>query len=142
MIKEICKRIDDSIFLWDNSRKESAFLLILVAVASISRIRYPDKKDGDAFREIIKDFRTTIISIEYNGKLESVEQIFYKWIRYNLVHEGGLPSNIEFQENEKDGFMSIRAGGAPEYVLKVGSGWFYHFVDSLKKSKEISEINI
>lgn len=112
-VKEICKRINDAMFLWNSGRRESALLLILVAVASISKIRYPDKKDGDAFRTIMKDFRTTAISIEYNGKIESVEQIFYKWIRCNLVHEGGLPSNIEFQEEEKIGFMSIRTGGAP-----------------------------
>jgi hypothetical protein len=32
--------------------------------------------------------------------------------------------------------MSVRAGGAPEYILKIGYGWFYHIVDSVLQAQE------
>lgn len=137
-MKGINRRIEDADFLWKHGRKESAFLLVLVAIASISRLRYPSLKDGDAFRMVLKDFRTISIRVEYRGQLESIEQIFYKWVRCQLIHEGELPGDIEFQQDIENSSMSIRAGGAPEYILKIGTGWFFHFINSVKMSKEMN----
>lgn len=131
------KRIDDASFLWKHDRRESAFLLVLIAVASVSKLRYPNLKDGEAFRAVLKDFKSSgVRGVEYRGKLEPIEQIFYRWVRCQLVHEGELPVDLKFQEDEK-GSMSVGAGGAPEFVLKLGTGWFFHFAKSVLESKEV-----
>ena len=131
----IRKRIDDANFLWSNGRKESAFLLILIAFASLSRLRYPkyQYRDNEAFMKLFRDFNKISVRVEYRGKLEPIENIFYKWIRCQLIHEGGLPMDLEFI----DGGTSIRAGGAPEFVLKLGTGWFVSIMNSILNSSEV-----
>ncbi len=64
------------------------------------------------------------ISVEYRGELHPVYHIFYKWFRCELIHEGALPVDVEFMPDPEPGVLSIRAGGAPDYVLKVSEGWF------------------
>jgi hypothetical protein len=44
------------------------------------------------------------------------------------VHEGGLPIDIEFMPDTRPGTLSARAGGAPEYILKLSNGWFEDLV--------------
>jgi predicted nucleotidyltransferase len=34
------------------------------------------------------------------------------------------------------GSMSVRAGGAPEYILKIGHGWFDHMIGSVIQAPE------
>ncbi len=132
-MNEILKRINDAEFLWKFGRKESAFLLVLIALAAASRAKYPTiKGDKDAFETFFKEFNGHIISVEFRGDCIPLEKIFYKWMRCELVHEGGLPADIKFMKEEKCGTMSIRAGGNPEFVLKIGEGWFFHLKDSLK----------
>ncbi len=41
-----------------------------------------------------------------------------------LVHDGGLPVDLRFNEDAEPGELSVRAGGAPDYVLLVSPGWF------------------
>ncbi len=134
----IKSRINDAIFLWDNERKESAFLLAVVSVAALSKQRYPYDKDGDAFGKTFQDFRKIGTSIEFRGQQVPIETIFYKWIRCNLVHEGELPFDIEFLIDTEPNTMSIRAGGYPEYILKIGTGWFFHLINSLLESNELN----
>lgn len=130
----IAKRIEDARFLWNNGRRESALLLSLICVAALSKKKYPNDNDGDAFRKIFKEFISPkTIEIEYRGNLESVEQIFYKWIRCQLVHEASFPFDIEFMEEKDANSFSLRAGGAPEYKLKIGVGWFYLILNSIEK---------
>ena len=90
-------RIEDALLLWDNGRKEGAFLSALVAVAATSRRRFPDRKsvtDQDAFIQFVEKTLSYRIHVEYRGECRPIEQIFYKWIRCQLVHEGGLPVDI------------------------------------------------
>ncbi|MCK4661495.1 MAG: hypothetical protein KAT68_01410 [Bacteroidales bacterium] len=133
----IRRSIEDACFLWENERKESAFLLVMVAVASLSKLRYSNLRDGEAFRKILHDFNTVRISVEFRGELQTIEQVFYKWVRCYLVHESNIPIDIQFQEDKEIGIMSVRAGGAPEYMLKLGTGWFFHFVESVLQSEEV-----
>lgn len=129
--EKIEERVGDAVFLWKNNRRESAFLLILVCVAALSRQRYPYDKDGEAFRKTVKDFRTVNLQVEFRGHLESIENIFYKWVRCELVHEAGLPFDVQFVDDTESEFTSVRAGGHPEYILRIGTGWFEHFVNSV-----------
>ena len=64
------------------------------------------------------------ISVEYRGEQWPLEQIFYKWFRCEIVHQGGLPVDVLVLEDTDPGELSVRAGGAPEYVLLVSPGWF------------------
>ncbi|NLH40624.1 MAG: hypothetical protein GX448_02200 [Planctomycetes bacterium] len=43
-------------------------------------------------------------------------------------HEGGLPVDVQFMDTEQ---LSVRAGGAPEYVLEVSHGWFHWLIRSV-----------
>ena len=134
----IKQRIEDARFLWGNERRESAFLLVLVAVAGLSKLRYPNFGDGEAFRKILRDFNTPVEQwVEFRGESWTIEKVFYKWIRCHLVHESDIPTDIQFQEDKKIGYRSVKAGGAPEYILKLGTGWFFHIADSILQSEEM-----
>ncbi len=132
-------RIEDALLLWDNGRKEGAFLNALVAVAATSRLRFPDRKsvtDRDAFVGFVEKTLSSRLHVEYRGDCQPIELIFYKWIRCQLVHEGGLPVDIQFMPDSMPGTMSFRAGGAPEYILKISDGWFHHMVGSVASAPE------
>ena len=133
----IRKRTEDALFLWDNGRRDGAFLIALVAVAAVSRLRYPQLTDRDAFEKFLQDSHTVkITGVEFRGKSVPIEHVFYKWLRCQLVHEGSLPPDIQFMEESDPQWMSIRAGGAPEYILKIGHGWFHHLIGSVRAAPE------
>jgi hypothetical protein len=132
-------RVEDSLLLWDAGRHEGAFLCALVAVAATSRRRFPDRKaisDGVAFVQFLESSHTVRIKVEYRGECLPVEQIFYKWFRCQLIHEGGLPIDIEFMLDSEPGTMSVRAGGAPDFILKVSHGWFHHMINAVSSAPE------
>lgn len=133
----ISSRIDDALFLWDNGRLEGAFLSALAAVAATSRRQFPDRKlvkDGEAFELFLAGTSSIRITVEYRGEFHSVEHVLYKWFRCELVHEGGIPVDIQFMPDTQPGARTIRAGGAPEYILKVSHGWFHHLINAVIKS--------
>ena len=127
----IRNRIDDALLLWKNGREEGAFLSALIAVAATASLRYPKMKDRECFEQFLRDAHSVRLSVEYRGECHSIEHIFYKWLRCQLVHEGGLPLDIKFMRDDKPGSMSVRAGGAPENILKIGHGWFDHMIGSV-----------
>jgi len=45
-------------------------------------------------------------------------------------------------EDENPEWMSVRAGGAPEYILKIGHGWFHHLIGSVKSAPEYLKLHI
>jgi hypothetical protein len=127
-------RVEDALLLWGQGRYEGAFLSALVAVAATSRRQFPDRKavgDRQAFEQFLAATHSVRLSAEFRGELHPVEHIFYKWLRCELVHEGGIPVDVQLVPDEELGFMSIRAGGAPDYVLKVSFGWFHHLINAV-----------
>ena len=132
----IRSRIDDAILLWEKGRHEGAFLNALIAVAAIARKRYPKTKDREAFEQFLKDSHTARLSVEYRGECYPIEHIFYKWLRCHLVHEGEIPIDIQFTQDTQNGLMSVRAGGAPEFILKIGTGWFHHMISFVVQASE------
>ena len=126
----IKSRIEDALLLYQNGRYEGAFLNVLVAVAATSRHAIQDRSisDRECFEKFLDKKRRGVIKIEFRGELQTVPHIFYKWFRCELVHEGGLPIDVEFIKTED---MSIRAGGAPEYILKISHGWFHWLINSV-----------
>jgi hypothetical protein len=135
----IRNRIDDAILLWDKGRQEGAFLSALIAVAATARKRYPETRDREAFEQFLRDSHTVTLSVEYRGECQPIEHVFYKWLRCQLVHEGGIPVDIQFMQDVQPGSMTVRAGGAPEYILKIGTGWFHHMIGSVVKAPENSD---
>jgi hypothetical protein len=132
-------RVEDAQLLWRNGRRDGAFLSALVAVAATSRKRFADRKavtDRDAFERFLEAAHSVRLSVEYRGECHPIEHIFYKWFRCELVHEGGLPIDIEFMPDDEPGLLSVRAGGAPEFVLKVSEGWFHHLVSAVITAPE------
>jgi hypothetical protein len=131
-------RIEDALFLWDHGRREGAFLSALIAVAATSRQRFAASKvrDREAFERFLESTHSIRLAVEYRGALHSIEHIFYKWFRCELVHEGALPIDIEFLTDVDPRQLSIRAGGAPAFVLRISPGWFHHLVGAVIKAPE------
>jgi hypothetical protein len=129
----IRSRIEDAIILWDAGRLEGALLLALTATAATARRRFPDRKIGDrqAFEDFLRQGWFERLSIEYRGEVHPVYHILYKWFRCELAHEGALPVDIEFVPDPEPNVLFMRAGGAPEYILKVSHGWFRELVHAV-----------
>jgi hypothetical protein len=123
-------RIEDALFLYQNGRYEGAFLNALIAVAATARRESPVRSthDRECFETFLDKRQRGIIKVEYRGELHTVPHIFYKWFRCELVHEGKLPIDVQFIETDN---LSVRAGGAPEYVLKISHGWFHWLINSV-----------
>lgn len=129
----IKRRVEDALFLYRHKRYEGAFMNILVAVAASARRECPNHKitDRDCFEQFLSKRWRGVIAVEFRGELHEIPHIFYKWFRCELVHEGGIPVDIEIWNTDQ---MSIRAGGAPEYILKISRGWFKWLLQSVIES--------
>jgi len=68
------------------------------------------------------------LKVEFRDEVHTIPHILYKWFRCELVHEAALPIDIEFIESDE---LSIRAGGAPEYILKISHGWFHWIINAV-----------
>ncbi|MHB1165281.1 MAG: hypothetical protein ACYC90_11605 [Candidatus Nanopelagicales bacterium] len=104
-------------------------LNVLVAVSATAQRTYPDeKREGRRFTDFLASAHTWRIGVEYQGEVIDTDELFYKWLRCELVHTGGLPTDLRIDPGEGDPESnSIRAGGAPDYTLLLGPGWYYFF---------------
>jgi hypothetical protein len=131
-------RIKDAELLWKNNRKEGAFLNALIAIAATARKRYPypKYKDNEAFIKFLQESWSRIkVAVEFRNECIAIEEIFYKWIRCQLVHEGELPFDIEFMDDNGDG-MTFRAGGYPEYKLLIGYNCINYLINAVINAPE------
>ncbi len=134
-------RVEDALFLWENDRREGAFLSALVAVAATSRRRFPDREavgDREAFERFVSAAHSVRISVEYRGEVHPIEHVLYKWLRCELVHGGEVPVDIAFMPDDPPGALSVRAGGPPEFVLKLSHSWLHHLVQAVLAAPENS----
>jgi hypothetical protein len=134
----IRRRVEDAQFLWDHGRKEGALLAALVAVAATARLRFPDRKtvkDGEAFERFFESVRSVRLNVEFRGEIHTIEHVFYKWLRCELVHEGGIPVDVQFTPGPG---LSVRAGGSPAFVLQLSEAWFDHLVGAVRTAPENS----
>jgi hypothetical protein len=58
-----------------------------------------------------------------------IERLLWKWLRCELVHEAGLPVDIQLTPITAVGELSARAGGAPRYGLQLSEAWLHHALD-------------
>jgi hypothetical protein len=129
-------RIEDAELLWKLGRRGGAFLSILVAIAAASAINYPKLRDRERFEKFVGDGSRVKISIEFRGQQVTVETLLYKFLRCELVHDGAIPCDIVIVEDQARHVTSVRAGGAPEYKLQIGTGWYFHLLALLQTQKE------
>jgi len=133
-------RIDDGMFLWEAGRREGAFLSVLAAVAATAKRRYPKKTDRQAFEDFLAEASPARISVEFRGELHSIEHVLYKWLRCELIHDGGLPVDLAFISDFQPGARGLRAGGAPEYLLKLTESWFMFLVTCVRRAPEVAHL--
>jgi hypothetical protein len=131
----IRRRVEDALALHDLCRFDGALLCALVAAAATARKEEPSKKVSEraCFESFLaKGAARMIVGVEFRGELHSIPHIFYKWLRCELVHEGGIPMDIEFVGDIGSKQLSLRAGGAPHYVLQLSHGWFFEILRLVK----------
>jgi len=132
----VVDRVADAMLLRTNGHLKGALLMALVAVAATARKRYPagrEASDREAFVRFLESAHSVRLSVEFRGDLQPIEHVFYKWFRCELVHEGDVPYDVEFIDSER---LEVRAGGAPEFVLKISHGWFIHFIGAVVTAPE------
>ena len=104
-------RIEDAGILADNGRYEGALLMLLVAVAATSRKRYPrgtpskkdpskKMRDREAFTTFLRDEMWLLVkehddSIVFRGQERPKEDFLYDFLRNELLHEGGIPLDLQ-----------------------------------------------
>lgn len=117
-------RIEDAVLLWHEGRRESALLLACVAVAARARLEFPEETDGFvAFEQQLRQGLSPRIRVEFRGELHSVEKLLYVWVRCELVHNAAIPLDLVIDDDLGEGLV-VRAGGAPDYLLRFSPGWF------------------
>ena len=138
-------RIEDAEVLWQQGRKEGAWVLALVAAAATSRRRYPrPRKDKEAFTSFIRDVMPTLISgkplqgtpnprIIFDQK--PLEEIVYEHLRCNLLHEGDIGHEVAFSESKiVDGkLQATLAVGSPNVIPDF---WVLHLMKAVREAPE------
>ena len=117
--------------MWHHGRLKGTLVSALVA-ATAGRV-HPNRSVGDrkAFEQFLDRGVFQRFSVEFRGNCRPVHSVFYKWFRNEMVHEGSLPLDIEFMPDSEPGLLEIRAGGAPEYVLKGSHDWFQELIHAV-----------
>jgi hypothetical protein len=121
----IAERLIDADVLWASGRRDGALLSVLVAITAAAREAYPNRRDGDAFRTFLAAHHAWFTSVEHRGQQVTVDQLMWKWLRCELAHQAGLPVDIRIDDATEDGNdLWIRAGGAPEFVVRLSAAWY------------------
>ena len=127
-LMSIRARLEDADLLWRDGRLEGALLVVLVAVAATARKTLPDVRgDRNAFVAFLKSTHGWAVTVEFRGKQVDLDQLFYEWLRCELVHTGSLPVDVRVEDFAGDpAACSVRAAGAPSYTLLVTPGWYHY----------------
>jgi hypothetical protein len=123
----IRERLEDAILLWTHGRKHGAWIQVLIATAATSRRRFPNKRDGEAFKAFVREVTPTIndvnvsaipggVTVIFNADGQNkvaLHDVMYKHLRCTLIHEGAMPTEVVFSEaREENGQLigQIRCG--------------------------------
>ncbi len=137
-MKIIKGKLDDAIFLWQNERRESAFLLVLICLIDLSIKRYPDENEvKEAFLKMFKDFKTNFY-LEYRGEQVAIESIFFKYVKNKIDRERKYSFSLEFINDKDVEKILIIDGLHPEYILRIGVSWFSYLVHTIIDSQEFN----
>jgi hypothetical protein len=125
----IAQRIDDAEFLWTHGRQEGALLTVLVAFASTARRIRPKSQvssDKEAFKEFFREELPSGFSVGFRGQLTSMEELFYVWLRCELLHEGGLPMGLTFDVDDNNGLFALTL--TDDLPLAISSVWYHSLI--------------
>lgn len=138
----IQERLEDADLLWKHNRREGALLSVLIAVAATARRAFPEiRGDRANFEAFMKTTHGWTIGVEYRAKAVDMDYLFYKWLRCELVHTGQLPPDIRIDDTFSDPqACSVRAGGAPEYVVLLSPGWYHFLANAVRKTPANADI--
>jgi hypothetical protein len=128
----ITDRLVDAVCLWRVGRREGGLLLAMVAVAAAARQAHPGVPDHRGFVAHLKSRHTWTIAVEFRGKSWDLDELFYTWLRCELVHAARLPVDIRIDDALSG--LEVRAGGPPEYVVLIAPDWFDFFVQAASAS--------
>ena len=109
-------------------------LLAMVAVAAAARRAYPGLSDHRAFVADLKSRHTWTIAVEFRGKSWDLDELFYTWLRCELVHAARMPVDLRIDDSLSG--LEVRAGGPPEYVVPISPDWFDFFVQAALAGSE------
>lgn len=160
-------RVEDAAILAERGRLEGALLMLLVAVAATSRKRYPAaprKKgkgskpkggclsDHEAFTTFLKDESWQLVRseepvVEFRGKSQPIEDFLYEYLRCNLVHEGGLPTDlhpirdgdvitIEYPDGSAISFSKLLLTRINDVVWKARENSYFATLPEMTKAYE------
>lgn len=144
--------VDDSRYLAERGRYLGALNLILAAVSGSSRKVFPQGRpsienpadprgmgDREAFTRFLgrricevmtnahfekPEDTGTLISMLFEGRNQTIQEILYKQFRCSLTHEGKLPATVSF--DEKKGFNPAERSiqlAAMDGVVRLEQGW-------------------
>jgi hypothetical protein len=86
---------------------ENALIQSLIAIAAMSKLRYPNAQDGKAFKAFLKDeFLKNIqpnisiiggyLKVQISDEVLTIEDILYRHVRCHLLHEAQLSPQLCF----------------------------------------------
>jgi hypothetical protein len=157
----IKQQVEDALFLANNGRYMGALANLMLAVAASARKAFPqgtkskenpvkDMGDREAFclflggrmRKILfgdfggADMGKGGMIINFKGKQYDIEYILYKFYRCELVHNGDLPEDIEFQPPQANAGLTVGGGGVEVSIISWGQKMVldYRWIDLLVKS--------
>ena len=151
-------RIEDASVLWKSERLEGAVTMVLIAVAATVRKRYPrPMQDRTAYKRFVRDELQKItngpdrnVDFFYDGDPHvSLEEIVYKFLRCELLHEARLPENITLTQPVKgDGKPFGKSPDGSPYdgkllnelvlndVLGFPIGWIWNLIRVVAQAPE------
>jgi hypothetical protein len=148
------ERLEDARLLWEGGRKEGAWIQVLIAAAATSRIRFPSKGNGEAFRSFIREVAPTIldgnapavpggISINFYDQVRgdgvSLDKLFYSHLRCNLVHEAVLADEVRLCESRvEEGRLIAELHGVGTKIspLTIPDCWVLHLGKAVAEAPE------
>jgi hypothetical protein len=125
----IAQRIDDAQFLWQAGRREGAFLTALLAFAATARRALPTGSDSRAFEELFREQLQSGTSVTFRGEPTPMSRLFYKWLRCELVHAGGLPVGLTFDDDDSHGLFTLTL--SDDYPISISSVYYHSLVLSV-----------
>lgn len=151
-------RIEDALTLWNAGRKEGALVQALIAAAATARKRYPSMKDRQAFSTFIRDVTPVLLwgmreighvgfhMILTNSDMtvqRRLDDIFYKQMRCNLIHEGELKEQeVHLTETflGEDGQPKLRLVAEPEGSVGIPELWIIRLLEAIKAAPENQDL--
>ena len=155
VIMSIRERLEDAMLLWNNGRKQGAWIQVLIAAAATSRKRFPPPaKDGEAFMSFIREVTRMIVSgnapaapggitVAFYEKVPGdgaeLAQIIYAHLRCNLVHEAILAPEVRMCESRiVDGQLvaDLHGLGTLQNPLTIPDFWVIHLAKAVAEAPE------